>query len=65
MNLILKTTYLRNDPRIKSNKKISEKDKTYFEKAEEYLYNELAISLGMSFEDTKKYIIHKVSELIK
>ena len=62
---IIKTTYLRNDARIKSNKKISDKDKTYFEKAEEYLYNELSISLGMSFVDTKNYIIDKVNELIK
>ena len=42
---IIKTTYIRNDNRLKSNKKISDKDKTYFEKAEEYLYNELSISL--------------------
>ena len=61
----IKTTYLRNDARIKSNKKISDKDRTYFEKAEEYLYNELSISLGMGFEDTKNYIIDKVNELIK
>ena len=34
-----------------------------FLQAEKYLYNELSISLGMSFEDTKAYIIKKVSEL--
>ena len=62
---IIKTTYLRNDFRIKSNKKISDKDKTYFEKAEEYLYNELSISLNMSFNDTKNYIFKSVQELIK
>ncbi len=46
-------------------KKISDKDKIYFDKAEEYLYNELSISLGMSFEKTKKYIIDRVTELTK
>ena len=62
---IIKTTYLRNNERIKANKKVSDKDKTYFEKAEDYLYNELSVALSMSFDDTKEYIIHKVDELIK
>ena len=62
---IIKTTYLRNDERIRTNKKVSYKDKTYFEKAEDYLYNELSVTLSMSFDDTKEYIIHKVDELIK
>lgn len=62
---IIKTTYLRNDERIKANKKVSDKDKTYFAKAEDYLYNELSIALSMSFDETKEYIIHKVDEFIK
>ena len=62
---IIKTTYLRNEERINNKKKISDKDSNYFNKAEQYLYNELSISLGMSFEDTKNYIINKVNELIK
>ena len=44
---IIKTAYIRNDNRLKNNKKISDKDKTYFEKAEEYLYNELSIYWNM------------------
>ncbi len=62
---IIKTTYIRNDNRIKNNKKISDKDKTFFEKAEEYLYNELSIALGMSVEETKEYIISKVKEMLQ
>jgi len=62
---IIKTTYLRNNERTKANKKVSDKDKTYFEKAEDYLYNELSVALSMSFDDTKEYIIHKVEEFIK
>lgn len=60
---IIKTTYLRNDLRTKNNKKISEKDRNYFNQAEKYLYNEISISLNMSFEETKKYIINKVQKL--
>ncbi len=58
---IIKTTYLRNYERIKNGKKIGEKDETYFKKAEKLLYGELAISLGMSFDDTKQYIIDSLN----
>lgn len=62
---IIKTSYLRNENRANSKKKLSDKDIKYFEQAEKYLYNELSVSLGMTFEETKAYIIRKVSELIK
>lgn len=62
---IIKTTYLRNYDRISNRKKISEKDDNYFNKAENLLYNELSISLGKSYEDTKKYVIDKVESLLK
>ncbi len=59
---IIKTTYLRNEDRLKNKKKISEKDSDYFNQAEKYLYNELSIVYNMSFEEIKEYIIHKVEE---
>ena len=62
---IIKTAYLRNENRVKNNKKVSEKDTNYFNSAEKYLYNELSVSLNMSFDETKNYIINKVQELIK
>ncbi|MBR3162159.1 MAG: hypothetical protein IKF19_05460 [Bacilli bacterium] len=62
---IIKTTYLRNEERIKNKKRISDKDFNYFNKAEKYLYNELSIALNMSFDETKDYIISKVKELTK
>ena len=60
---IIKTSYLRNDTRLKNNKKLSEKDSIYFKQAEKYLYNEISIALNMSFDETKEYIINKVKEL--
>ena len=62
---IIKTAYLRNYDRILNHKKISEKDDNYFNKAETLLYNELSISLGKSYEETKKYVIEKVESLKK
>lgn len=54
---IIKTSYLRNEARIHEKRKPSEKDSKYFEQAEKYLYNELAVALGKSFDETKAYII--------
>ena len=59
---IIKTTYLRNKKRLDNNKKIAEKDKTYFELAEEYLYNEFSIVLNKTYEKTKEYIINEVTK---
>lgn len=59
---IIKTTYLRNKNRQESKKKPSEKDKSYFELAEDYLYNEFSVVLNLSFEDTKNYIINQVEK---
>ena len=58
---IIKTTFLRNESRANNKKKISEKDSNYFKLAEKYLYNELSISLNMSVEDVKDYILRVVN----
>lgn len=55
---IIKTSYLRNFEREKNKKRISDIDKTYFEKAERRLYNELSISLNLTYDETKEYIIN-------
>lgn len=62
---IIKTTYLRNIKRKNNNKKISEIDDTYFKKAEKYLYNEFAIVLNKTIEETKEYVNNKVLECSK
>ena len=58
---IIKTTYLRNDDRIKNKKKISEKDMYYFNLAEKYLYSEFSVALGIGYDETKEYVIKCVS----
>ena len=54
-----------NDLLILTNKKISDKDNFYFDKAEKYLYNELSISLNMNYEEVKKYVFDTVSSIKK
>lgn len=61
---IIKTTYLRNKTRIDNHKKIAEKDHYYFEKAEKFLYSEFSIVLNLSYEETKKYIVEKIEEIV-
>ena len=50
---------------LDDNKKISDKDNFYFDKAEKYLYNELSISLNMNYEEVKKYVFDTVSSIKK
>lgn len=61
---IIKTAYERNDERLKNNKKASEKDTHYFEKAEKCLYQEFSIILGITYEEAKEYVIFKVKESV-
>ena len=62
---IIKTTYLRNKERVDNKKKVSDKDKYYFEKAERYLYSEFSIVLNKSYEETKDYVVNKVKDINK
>ena len=39
-------------------------DEKYFKMAEDSLYGELAISLGMTKENTKKYIVEHVKQIV-
>ena len=62
---IIKTSYSRNKERLDNKKKIGDKDKYYFDKAEDYLYNELMIVLNKSYKDTKEYVAKLVEEATK
>ena len=62
---IIKTTYLRNEERVNNNKKTTDKDTYYFNLAEKYLYEEFSIVLNLSYDETKEYVINKVSSLVK
>lgn len=58
---VIKSCFLRNKERLDSGKKIGEKDKSYFDRAEDYLYNELCISLNLSREEIEQLIYDKCS----
>lgn len=60
---IIKTIYLRKQKRLAEDKKVTAVDEKYFKMAEENLYGELAVSLGMTKEDVKDYITDRVDSL--
>ena len=60
---IIKTTHLRNKERVDNNKKKSEKDSTYFKLAEKLLYNEFAIVLNKTYDETKEYVTNEVLKI--
>ncbi len=62
---IIKTTYLRNKNRIDSKRKISDKDNKYFKKSEGLLYSEFSVSLNISYDEAKNYIIKAQEKINK
>jgi CarD family transcriptional regulator len=58
---MIKTIYLRKQSRIKEGKKVTSSDAKYFRIAEDSLFGELAVSLGMDKEETREYVINKIA----
>lgn len=59
---IIKTTYLRNKKKLDEGKKAAGKDTDYFNMAENLLYTELSIALGMTKDNCKNFIIEKITK---
>ncbi|MDD3035945.1 MAG: hypothetical protein PHO93_03420 [Candidatus Saccharimonadaceae bacterium] len=61
--VIIKTARIRQQIKTEKRQKINESDKTYFRQAEQLLYNEIAATLDISYNDAKNYVIEKVFAL--
>ena len=57
---IIKTIYGRMHNRLAEGKKVTSSDSKYFHIAEDSLYGELAISLGIEKDEVKTYIHDKI-----
>lgn len=57
---IIKTIYLRKQKRIQAGRKVTAVDARYFHLAEESLYGELAVALGLNREDVEAYITGEI-----
>ncbi|HEX3021376.1 MAG TPA: CarD family transcriptional regulator [Lachnospiraceae bacterium] len=60
---IIKTLYLRNQARIEEGKKVTVADKKYLDKAEECLYGELAIPLGIDKAEVEQFITTRINNI--
>ncbi|MBQ4343915.1 MAG: hypothetical protein IJC38_08495 [Erysipelotrichaceae bacterium] len=57
---IIKTTYLRNQERLESNKKTNAAENAFFKETEKLLYQEMGVVLNLTCEQVKEYIIQKI-----
>ena len=57
---ILKTIHERRKQRLAAGKKTTSSDEKYFKMAEDSLYGELAISLGMTRDEAKDYVMKTI-----
>lgn len=60
---IIKTIYERKQMRIAEGKKVTVVDEKYFHLAEDGLYGELAISLGLTRDEAKKHVVSRVTQI--
>lgn len=60
---IIKTLYLRREERIAQGKKTTAMDEKYLRMAEENLYSELSLALGMPKEEIEGYIARRIAEM--
>ncbi len=60
---IIKTSYNRNRLRREQNKKMASVDDEYLQKAERYLYAEIAVALGLSYDESKEFFENEVKKI--
>ena len=59
---IIKTSYERNRIRVEQHKKAAAVDEEYLQKAEQYLFDEIAVVLNMSFEEAKAFFVDEMNK---
>lgn len=60
---IIKTLYLRKEERLAQGKKITATDERYLRAAEDYLYAELSLTLGVPKEEMEQYITDRIEQM--
>ena len=62
--IIMKTTYLRNEVRKSNKKHLGDKDTYYQELSEKFLFNEVAYSMQISYNDAKELVLNKLASSV-
>ena len=58
---LIKTIYLRKEKRLSDGHKVTAVDSRYFKLAEDFLYGELSVALGMSKDEVREHIIQTMN----
>lgn len=61
---IVKSLYLSRKEKLAEGKKVPARDEKYFHMAEDSLYGELALSLGLEIEETKELVLSRIEESV-
>lgn len=59
---VIKTAYARNKTRLDNHKKLATIDSEFLNKAEKYLFNEISVATGLSYNESKEYFINLINE---
>ena len=62
--IIMKTTYLRNEVRKSNKKHLGDKDTYYQGLSEKFLFNEVAYSMQISYNDAKELVLNKLASSV-
>ena len=60
---IIKTTYIRNEIRKSNHKHLSDKDTSCQELAEQFLFNEIAYAMQISYDAAKELVFNKLTNI--
>ena len=61
---IIKTAYIRNEIRKNNHKHLSDTDKSYQELAEQFLFNEIAYAMNISYDAAKELVFNKLVNIV-
>lgn len=61
---IIKTAYIRNEIRKNNHKHLSDTDTSYQELAEQFLFNEIAYAMNISYDAAKELVFNKLINIV-
>lgn len=61
---IIKTAYIRNEIRKNNHKHLSDTDTSYQELAEQFLFNEIAYAMNISYDAAKELVFNKLVNVV-
>lgn len=61
---MIKTIYTRKQKRLQQGKKMTSSDERFFKIAEDHLYNEFGLALGMESGEVETFITERVEQSI-